>query len=66
MIERHSSIIRFLEQIVVPTPEALANNLLEMKAIVSNSKLKTIVTNVTIDGLDQMKKESKPAREATR
>lgn len=54
------------EIIVVPTPEALANNLAEMKLIVADAKLKTIVTNITIDGLDQMKKESREARDATR
>lgn len=51
---------------MVPTPEALANNLAEMKLIVADAKLKTIVTNITIDGLDQMKKESREARDATR
>merc|ERR1712176_509591 len=54
------------EQIVIPTPEALSNYMTEMKMIVEDPKLKTIVTNITIDGLDQMKKESKEAREATR
>ena len=56
----------FLEQIVVPTPDALAHNLHEIKLIVADTKIKTIVTNITIDGLDQMKKDSKEAREATR
>ena len=37
----------------------------EMKMIVEDPKLKTIVTNITIDGLDQMKKESKEARDVT-
>lgn len=55
-----------LEQIVVPTPEALANNLQEIKLIVADTKIKTIVTNITIDGLDQMKKDSREARDATR
>ena len=56
----------FSEQIVIPTPEALSNYMSEMKMIVEDPKLKTIVTNITIDGLDQMKKESKEARDVTR
>ena len=51
---------------MVPTPEALANNLQEIKLIVADTKIKTIVTNITIDGLDQMKKDSREARDATR
>ena len=56
----------FLENIVVPTPEALANNLENMKLIVEDQIIKTIITNITFDGLDQMKKESRGARDVTR
>lgn len=54
------------ENIVVPTPEALANNLENMKLIVEDQNIKTIITNITFDGLDQMKKESRGARDVTR
>jgi hypothetical protein len=44
----------------------LANNLENMKLIVEDQNIKTIITNITFDGLDQMKKESRGARDVTR
>ena len=58
---------KYLEQyVLVPTPEAMAFNLHHFKSLVDNPKFSTIVTNITVDGLDEMKKTSKEARDTTR
>lgn len=63
----HMSCINHSEQyVLVPTPEAMAFNLHHFKSLVDNPKFSTIVTNITVDGLDEMKKTSKEARDATR
>ena len=54
------------QYVLVPTPEAMAFNLHHFKSLVDNPKFSTIVTNITVDGLDEMKKTSKEARDATR
>jgi len=60
-------LIKHSEQFVLlPTPEALAMNLENFKKFAENDVLSTIVTNITVEGLDQMKKISKEARDATR
>ena len=63
----HLILISYLEQyVLVPTPEAMAFNLHHFKSLVDNPKFSTIVTNITVDGLDEMKKTSKEARDTTR
>jgi len=54
------------QYVLVPTPEAMAFNLHHFKSLVDNPKFSTIVTNITVDGLDEMKKTSKEARDTTR
>ena len=53
---------------LLPTPEALAYNLEDFKRFVESDtkNFSTIVTNITVDGLDEMKATSKEARDATR
>ena len=63
----HLILKKYLEQyVLVPTPEAMAFNLHHFKSLVDNPKFSTIVTNITVDGLDEMKKTSKEARDTTR
>jgi len=52
--------------VLLPTPEALALNLENFKLLAEKETFSTIVTNITVEGLDQMKKLSKDARDATR
>ena len=50
----------------MPTPEALANHLEAFKTISERGDCSIIVTNITVDGLDEMKTQSKEARDTTR
>jgi len=52
--------------VVVPTPDALANHLESFKKISERGDCSIIVTNITVDGLDEMKSTRKEARDTTR
>ena len=54
------------QTVVVPTPDALAGNLESFKKISESGNCSIIVTNITVDGLDEMKTSSKEARDTTR
>merc|ERR1712037_580896 len=51
---------------VIPTPAALCSSIEGVKEINANENNHMIITNMTIDGLDLMKKDSKEAREVTK